>query len=141
MAKFDQARIGGTADEYADGTSGIEPLCDGQGVPFVKIEPSDAVSAAAAALGGWSTHLPITVPDEPNDAQRLPDVECSEIKLVADRGNTKTIYHGDEDVSSINGQDMQAREAEIVTRVSNANEFYVIAAAGDTGQKLRYFTR
>ena len=100
-----------------------------------------ADSPSTTALGGWTDHAIVSVPVEPSGAQQLPSVACSEIKLIADRANTQAIYIGGASVSSANSQDMEKREVEIVTRVTNANAFYVIAAATHTGQQLRYQTR
>ena len=115
--------------------------CDAQARIIFKLDPDDPVNVAAGELGGWTDHAIVTVPAEPLEATQLPSVACSEIKLIADRGNTQPIYIGGSAVSSANSQDMEKREVEIVTRVSNANEIYVVAAATHTGQKLRYQTR
>lgn len=101
----------------------------------------EVVVSSETALGAWTASAPITVPTEPSAAQQLPNLPCSELKVIADRANTQPIYLGGSGVASDRSQDLEAGELEIITRVSNANEFYVIAASGHTGQKVRVQTR
>jgi len=99
------------------------------------------VTDAVTPLGAWVDRDPVVVPTEPSVAQQLPDYSCSEIKLIADGANTHPIYVGGTDVSSTKSQDLEAGDLEIIERVSNANQFYVVAAEGHTGQKVRVQTR
>lgn len=106
-----------------------------------KLQSESASDSLSTALGAWVTQDVITVGTEPDDPTQLPNVECSEIKVVAHSGNTQPIYFGDADVNSTDIPGMLKREGEIVPRVTNANEFFVIAATGHTGQKLHLQTR
>lgn len=116
--------------------------CDAQARVICKLDPSDAVSAAAEPLGPWITHDVITVDVEGGAGPtQLPDIECSEIKVVAHADNTQPIYFGDADVNSTDIPGMLKREGEIMTRMTNANECFVVAAAGHTDQKLHLQTR
>ena len=99
------------------------------------------LALTGTSLGPWVDHAPVTVPAEPSAAQQLPNYPCSEMKIIADRGNTQPIYFGGAGVDSTKSQDLNAREIEIVTRITNANQFYVVAAEGHTGQKVRIQTR
>ena len=99
------------------------------------------LALTGTSLGPWVDHDPVTVPAEPSAAQQLPNYPCSEMKIIADRGNTQPIYFGGAGVDSTKSQDLNAREIEIVTRITNANQFYVVAAEGHTGQKVRVQTR
>lgn len=101
---------------------------------------SQLILAKLSSLGPWIDRAAITVDVEPTVTQ-LPSYACTELKVIADRANTKVIYFGGSTVSSTNSQDLAAREVEIVTQITNSNQFYVTAAAGDTGQKLRIQTR
>ena len=99
------------------------------------------LALTGTSLGPWVDHDPVTVAAEPSSATQLPNYACSELKIIADRGNTQPIYFGGAGVDSTKSQDLNAREIEIVTRITNANQFYVVAAEGHTGQKVRIQTR
>ncbi|RTL06469.1 hypothetical protein EKK58_05810 [Candidatus Dependentiae bacterium] len=101
----------------------------------------DSYAQSDAPLNAWAAHAPITVTAEPSGAQQLPDIPCNELKVIADVANTHPIYLGGSDVASDRSQDLEAGDLEIITRVSNANQYYVIAAATHTGQKVRIQTR
>lgn len=103
-------------------------------------ETINAISEAMAEpLGGWTDHGRVNVPMEPEAGLQLPDVPCTEIKLIADYGNTSYIYCGGASVSSTDSQGLLDGDIEYMKRVSNANEIYVIATVEN--QKLRYQTR
>lgn len=102
---------------------------------------ADLYAKLAEPLGPWVEHDPVVVPAQPDAALQLPNIPCSELKVIADPGNTQTIYFGGANVSPTKSQDLSARELELVKRVSNADEFYVIAATGHAGQKIRIQTR
>lgn len=102
---------------------------------------SQLILAKLSSLGPWIDRAVVNVPTEPSSAQQLPSYTCTELKVIADRNNTQPIYFGGSGVSSTLSQDLEARDVEIVTQVTNANQFYVIAASGHTGQKVRVQTR
>ena len=139
MAKYDAARVARTAIPFVDGTSGIEPPCDEFGWPLTS--PSSAIPTMPKTLGPWVTQSLITVGTEPSDPTQLPDVACSEIKVIAHTDNAHPIYFGDELVNSADVAPWLAREGELLPGLSNANQCYVVAAAGHTGQKLHLQTR
>ena len=116
--------------------------CDDQARVVCKLDPGDAVSAAAAPLGPWVTQDLITVGVEGGAGPtQLPDIDCSEIKVIAHVDNVHPIYFGDADVNSTDVPPWNKREGELLPRLTNANECFVVAAAGHTGQKLHLQTR
>lgn len=102
---------------------------------------SQLILAKLSSLGPWVDRATVNVPAEPSAAQQLPSYTCTELKVIADRANTQPIYFGGSSVSSTISQDLEARDVEIVTQITNSNQFYVVAAAGHTGQKVRIQTR
>lgn len=102
---------------------------------------SQAILAKLSSLGPWIDRAIVNVPTEPSAAQQLPSYACSELKVIADRGNTQPVYFGGSGVSSTTSQDLEARDVEIIGQITNSNVFYVIAASGHTGQKVRIQTR
>jgi hypothetical protein len=119
--------------------------CDASARVIFKLDPADPVNVAAGALGPWVTHDLITVQvegeGEGDGPMQLPNIPCSEIKVTAHASNTHPVYFGDADVNSTDVPPWNAREGELLTRTTNANEHYVVAAAGHTGQKLHLQTR
>ncbi len=90
-------------------------------------------------LGPWVTQDVVAVPVEPDAALQLPNIACKEIKLVAHPSNTKPIYIGDSAVNSTDVPPTNASYGEIMQLVTNANQFYVVAAFAS--QQLQFQTR
>jgi hypothetical protein len=95
----------------------------------------------AAPLGAWVEHAPVDVPAAPTAALQLPNVACKELMFVGDENNSGRVYVGSALVASNKSVGLIADEVWSVRRISNANEFYTVAATGVTGQKLRFMTR
>lgn len=102
---------------------------------------SQSILAKLSSLGPWIDRAVITLNAEPSAATQLPSYACTELKVIADRSNTQPIYFGGSGVTSLISQDLEAREVEIITQITNSNQFYAVAATGHTGQKLRIQTR
>jgi hypothetical protein len=99
-------------------------------------------TATDAALGMWVTRAVVDVGVEGGGGRtRLPDFACSQVRVIAHASNTQPIYIGDVTVASTNVCPTTAKNGEQIDRMSNANEVYVVAAAGHTGQKLYLQTR
>jgi len=97
------------------------------------------IEEMSGPLGGWTNHEFIKVPMEPEDPLRLPDIPCTEVKLIADYGNTDYVYCGGTGVNSSDSQGLAAGDVEYMRRMSNADEVYVVATLEN--QKLRFQTR
>jgi len=100
-----------------------------------------SITGEQPALGPWVTQSVIVVGVEPGGVTQLPDIACTELKVVAHASNTQPIYFGDASVNSTDVPGMLKREGELMPRMTNANECYVVAAAGHTGQQLHLQTR
>lgn len=98
-------------------------------------------SADVVPLGMWVTRAVIDVGVEPDGRTQLPDFACSQVRVIAHAANAHPIYIGDATVSSTNVCPTTAKNGEQIDRMSNADEVYVVAAAGHTGQKLYLQTR
>lgn len=99
-------------------------------------------SEDAVPLGMWITRAVVDVGVEGGAGRtRLPDFACSQVRVVAHASNTQPIYIGDVTVASTNVCPTAAKNGEQVDRLSNANEVYVVAAAGHTDQKVYLQTR
>ncbi|WEK53337.1 MAG: hypothetical protein P0Y55_12155 [Candidatus Cohnella colombiensis] len=65
--------------------------------------------------------------------ERLPSVACSEVTVIARKGNTGSIYVGGSDVSStVFGVEFKANES-FTFPVSNANMIYIDASVSGEG--------
>lgn len=128
------------APTYADGEArpGRANITTG-GVEVHVVGNTDPETAAP--LGAWVEHAPVDVPAAPMAALQLPNVACKELMLVGDENNSDRVYVGSASVASDKSVGLIADEVWNVRRVSNANEFYTVAATGVTGQKLRFMTR
>ncbi len=101
----------------------------------------DEVRLLSAPLGMWKTSTLITVGVEPSGLTQLPDIPCSEMLVIAHADNTHPIYFGDADIDSVNTPGWLKREGALIPRMTNADQGFVVAAAGHTGQKLHLQTR
>lgn len=64
---------------------------------------------------------------------QLPDLVCSQVMIIAKRGNTGYIYVGGDDVSAtVYGADLGELDC-VVLPVSNTNEIYIDASVGGEG--------